>query len=131
MPKILLVDDDLTLSQMYQERLTIEGFEVEVAQSGQEALIMVDKSRPDLILLDIMMPGLDGFQILEKLRDNPATKNIPILLVTALIQETMRIKGRQLGASDFIVKSETTPGQLVLKIKEHLPSADEAKEADA
>lgn len=121
-PKILIVDDDLTLNQMYQERLAIEGYTVLAAKTGDEAIELVRRQKPDLLLLDIMMPGVDGFAVLEALKKDPATESIPVLVVTALIQETVRIKGQQLGAKDFIVKSETTPAQLVAKIKEVLAS---------
>lgn len=125
--KVLLVDDDLTLNQMYEERLKMEGFEVATARDGQEAVAKAKSEKPDIVLLDIMMPGVDGFQVLETLRKLTETQKTPILLVTALIQETMRIKGKQLGATDFIIKSEITPGQLVGKIKEYLHSPADAK----
>lgn len=125
--KVLLVDDDLTLNQMYEERLKMEGLDVATARDGQEAVAKAKSEKPDIVLLDIMMPGVDGFQVLEALRKLPETQKIPILLVTALIQETMRIKGKQLGATDFIIKSEITPGQLVGKIKEYMHEPAELK----
>lgn len=120
MPKVLIIDDDLTLNQMYEERLQMEGYQVLTARNGQEALEIGQKAKPDLILLDIMMPGLDGFAVLEKFRQLSQTRKTPIILVTALIQETVRIKGNQLGATDYLVKSEITPAQLVAKIKQYL-----------
>lgn len=120
--KILLVDDDLTLNQMYQERLELENYTVLSVKDGQEAINVAKKEKPDLVLLDIMMPGIDGFQVLEELKRDPDTMMIPVVVVTALIQETVKIKGKQMGASDFVVKSETTPAQLVSKIKEYLES---------
>lgn len=122
MSKILIIDDDLTLNEMYEERLKMEGYQVLTAHNGQEALAIGQKAKPDLILLDIMMPGIDGFAVLEKFRQLPQTKKTPIILVTALIQETVRIKGNQLGATDYLVKSEITPGQIVTKLKQYLES---------
>lgn len=98
----------------------MEGYQILTAHNGQEALEIAQKAKPDLILLDIMMPGLDGFAVLEKFRQLPETKKTPIVLVTALIQETIRIKGNQLGATDYLVKSEITPAQLVAKVKQYL-----------
>lgn len=128
--KILLVDDDLTLNQMYQERLEMEGYNVLSAKDGQQAIELAKIEKPDIVLLDIMMPGIDGFQVLDELKRDPDTMMIPVVVVTALIQETVKIKGKQMGASDYVIKSETTPAQLVAKIKEYLTSKQPLKDLE-
>jgi len=117
---ILLVDDDLTLLEMYEDRLKAEGFEIVRATNGEEALKKVRENRPQLIILDIMMPKVNGFDVLKNLRADPEFKNIPIIVLTALIQDVDRLEGKKLGATDYIVKSETMPGEVVAKIKKAL-----------
>lgn len=114
---ILLVDDDTTLREMYDERLRIEGFEIVQAANGAEALQKTREIRPDIILLDVMMPKVNGFEVLKQLKENPASKDIPVIILTALIQDKDRLQGKQLGAADFIVKSETMPGEVISKIR--------------
>lgn len=114
---ILLVDDDTTLREMYDERLRIEGFEIVQAANGIDALQKLREIKPDIILLDVMMPKVNGFEVLKQLKENPASKDIPVIILTALIQDKDRLQGKQLGAADFIVKSETMPGEVIAKIK--------------
>ncbi|MEX2361712.1 MAG: response regulator, partial [Patescibacteria group bacterium] len=83
---ILLVDDDLTLREMYFERLKAEGFTVEMAKDGEEALAKAADIKPSIILLDIMMPKINGLDVLRKLKEGEVTKNIPVIVLTALIQ---------------------------------------------
>lgn len=114
---ILIVDDDLTLREMYVERLRAEGYVVDAAQDGEEALQKAKQDIPNLILLDIMMPKINGLDVLKMLKSDDDTKNIPVLLLTALIQDIDRTKGLTSGADDYIVKSETMPGEVIEKIK--------------
>lgn len=114
---ILLVDDDTTLREMYNERLKIEGFEIIQAANGDEAFEKILEVKPNVILLDIMMPKVSGFEVLIQLKATPETKDIPVIILTALIQDKDRLQGKQLGAADFIVKSETMPGEVIEKIK--------------
>src|SRR5687768_14676909 len=107
--RILLVDDDLTLSEMYAERLRAAGYSVTVAHDG-EAGLKESKNKPDLILLDIMMPKMNGLDVLKNLQGDPETAKIPVVLLTALIQELDKAKGITSGAVDYYVKSETMPG---------------------
>lgn len=113
---ILLVDDDLTLREMYAERLKAEGFKVLMAKDGEEALRVATESRPNIILLDIMMPKINGLDVLKKLKEQEGTKNIPVIVLTALIQDRERMESVTRGADDYIVKSETMPGQVIAKI---------------
>lgn len=117
---ILLVDDDLTLREMYNERLKAEGFEIIQATNGEEALAKAQESKPNVILLDIMMPKVNGFDVLKELKANDELKGIPVIILTALIQDVDRLQGQKLGAADYIVKSETMPGEVIAKIKKAL-----------
>ena len=114
---ILLVDDDLTLREMYEERMKAEGFNIIQATNGEEALKQARENKPNVILLDIMMPKVNGFDVLKELKSNPELKDIPVIVLTALIQDVDRVQGRKLGAADYIVKSETMPGEVIAKIK--------------
>lgn len=115
--KVLVVDDDITLRDMYAERLRAEGFEVEIAQDGEQGVDRANKFKPDVILLDIMMPKINGFTVLDILKTTPELKDVPVVLLTALIQEDNRAKGLKAGAADYIVKSETMPKEVVEKIQ--------------
>ena len=117
---ILLVDDDLTLREMYEERLKAEGFEIIQAVNGEEALAKAKESMPNVILLDIMMPKINGFDVLKQLKANEELKAIPVIILTALIQDVDRLQGKKLGAVDYIFKSETMPGEVIDKIKKVL-----------
>lgn len=114
---VLLVDDDLTLREMYGERLKVEGFEIVQANNGEEALQKAKEIHPNVILLDIMMPKINGFDVLKQLKEDPGLKDIPVIILTALIQDVDRMQGKKLGAADYVVKSETMPGEVIAKIK--------------
>jgi DNA-binding response OmpR family regulator len=113
---ILIVDDDLTLREMYVARLQAEGFSVDSAKDGEEAIQKAKDKHPNVILLDIMMPKINGLDVLKMLKTDDATKDIPVLLLTALIQDIDKAKGLSSGADDYIVKSETMPGEVIAKI---------------
>ena len=113
---VLLVDDDLTLREMYESRLKAEGFVVNTARDGEEALDQATKNKPNVILLDIMMPKINGLDVLKKLKSQTETKDIPVIVLTALIQDRERMESVTRGADDYIVKSETMPGEVIDKI---------------
>lgn len=117
---ILLVDDDLTLREMYDDRLKAEGFEIVQASNGEEAIAKAKETKPNIILLDVMMPKINGFDVLKELKEMPETKDIPVIILTALIQDVDKMQGKKLGAADYIVKSETMPGEVIAKIKKVL-----------
>ena len=119
-PKVLVVDDDQALLEMYSMRLKEEAFEVIVARNGEEALARAVDSKPDVILLDVMMPKVNGFDVLDILKSTPETKHIPVLILTVLIQDADRERGLKAGAEDYLVKSETMPGQVIEKVKQVL-----------
>jgi DNA-binding response OmpR family regulator len=118
--KILLVEDDETLAAVYKQRLELEGFEVQQASNGEEALDAAVKFAPDLILLDVMMPKLNGFDVLDILRNTPATRNVHIIMLTALSQPKDAERAKELGADDFLVKSQVVIGDVVSRIKHQL-----------
>jgi DNA-binding response OmpR family regulator len=118
--RILIIEDDPFLREMYQKRLELEGYEVLVAVAGDEGLKKILEERPHLVLLDIMLPSTSGFEILQKLNENPDYKNIPIILLTSL-EDTAKIeKGMGLGAIDYLSKSRFMPNTVVKKVKETL-----------
>ncbi|HPM27692.1 MAG TPA: response regulator [bacterium] len=125
--RVLIVDDDQTLCDMYAERLQVEGFEVIVAHNGEEGAAKAVEYLPDVILLDLMMPKVNGFNTLEILKSTQETKDIPVLLLTALIQEENKQRGLQAGAEDYIIKSESMPGTVIDKIKEVVARAQQRK----
>ena len=118
--KILLVEDDDTLAEVYRQRLELEGFDVRRSNNGEVALKDAVEYHPDLILLDVMMPNLNGFDVLDILRNSPQTRNIHISMLTALSQPTDAERARELGADDFLVKSQVVIGDVVARIKHQL-----------
>ncbi|OGZ33293.1 MAG: hypothetical protein A3I88_02780 [Candidatus Portnoybacteria bacterium RIFCSPLOWO2_12_FULL_39_9] len=120
MSKILIIEDDPFLNEMYVTKFTQANFEVEVAIDGQEGLQKIEKNKPDLILLDIVLPKMDGFEILEKIKNNPQLKKIPVVLLTNLGQRNEVEKGLSLGADEYIIKAHFTPTAVVAKVKEIL-----------
>lgn len=120
MKKILYVEDDDGLAEVYLTRLDAEGFEVKRVPNGEDALSTALVFKPDLILLDAMMPQVNGFDVLDILRNTPETANIKVIMLTALSQETDRQKAEQLGADDYLVKSQVVIADVIDKIKHHL-----------
>jgi len=115
---ILITEDDVMLRDMYKMRLEAEGFKVDTANNGLEALKKIKVSRPSIVLMDIMMPVMDGLTALKKMKSDSEMKDIPVIIMTVLIQEEKRKEGIELGASDYLIKSETMPQDVVSKIKE-------------
>lgn len=101
---IMIVDDELEMAQLLKIELELEHYHVLCAQDGQEALALVKKVKPDLVLLDVMMPEMDGYKVLEDFKKSPATKNIPVIILTAKGLEQDIQKGLDLGADDYIMK---------------------------
>ncbi len=130
MPKILLVEDDISLRDVYFARLQAEGFELAVASNGEEALAMAVKERPDLIVLDIMMPRISGFDVLDIVRTTPEIAHTKVIMMTALGSPADKERGEKLGVDKYLVKSQVTLEDVVATIKKVLeaPSADTTKE---
>lgn len=120
MSKILIIEDDPLMSRMYEKIFALEGYEVEVAIDGYEGLEKTRASKPTLILLDIMMPKLNGIQVLEKLKADPATKAIPVVILTNLAGTRDAENAMLKGAVKYIIKSEYEPKQIVDMVKEIL-----------
>jgi CheY-like chemotaxis protein len=120
MSKVLIVEDDPLISRMYQKIFTFENFDVEVAANGEEALSKVSVFNPALILLDVMMPKMNGLQVLEKLKDDNQTKNIPVVMLTNLAGQQDAETAIAKGAVKYIIKSEYEPKQVVEMVKEVL-----------
>ena len=118
--KILLVEDDTALSAVYRSRLEIEGFDVREANNGEDALSATVEYRPDLILLDVMMPKISGFDVLDILRNTPETANVRIIMLTALSQPKDKERAESLDVDDYLVKSQVVIGDVVARVKHHL-----------
>ena len=118
--KILLVEDDMALSAVYRSRLEIEGFDVREVHNGEDALSATVEYRPDLILLDVMMPKISGFDVLDILRNTPETANVRIVMLTALSQPKDKERAESLGVDDYLVKSQVVIGDVVARVKHHL-----------
>lgn len=114
---VLLIEDDEMLHTMYTQKFNKEGYDVYSAYNGAEGLKMAEEKMPTVILLDIIMPKMDGFVALKKLRKNEKIKNIPVILLTNLGQEEDIRKGRELGADDYFIKANHTPQEVVAKVK--------------
>jgi DNA-binding response OmpR family regulator len=117
---VLLVEDDVFLSGIYQKKFEMEGYKVSLADNGEKALLEVKKKKPDIVMLDILLPKLDGFAVLSKLKADPEVKDIPVILLTNLGQKDDVEKGLQMGASDYLIKAHFKPSEVVDKIKQVL-----------
>lgn len=120
MAKILIVEDDLLMSRLYQKVFKFENYDVEMAANGREGLEKATAGKPTLILLDIMMPQMNGLEVLEKLKANPTTKKIPVVVLTNLSGSQDAETALAKGAVKYIVKSEYEPKQVVRMVKEVL-----------
>ena len=118
--KILLVEDDEALAAVYQSRLEIEGFDIKGVVNGEEALAAAVAFRPDLILLDAMMPKISGFDVLDILRNTPETAHVQVIMLTALSQPKDKERAEALGVDDYLVKSQVVIGDVVERVKHHL-----------
>jgi DNA-binding response OmpR family regulator len=118
--KILLVEDDDSLASVYSTRLEAEGFSLNRVSNGEEALSAALDFRPDLILLDVMMPKVSGFDVLDILRNTPETANMRVIMMTALSQESDKARASELGVDDYLVKSQVVIADVVERVKHHL-----------
>lgn len=118
--KVLIVEDDEFLRSLNAKRLETEGFKVVVAVDGQSALDLIPKEMPDLIFLDLLLPGVDGYEVLKRIKADDKTKAIPVIVFSNLGQKEDIEKARNLGAQDFLIKANFTLDDVVVKIKEIL-----------
>jgi len=120
MTKIMLVEDDKSLREIYSIRLVAEGYEVVSAGDGEEALALAVQQKPDLIVSDVMMPKISGFDMLDILRSTPETKDIKVIMMTALSSEDQRQRGESLGANKYLVKSQVGIDDVINAVHEVL-----------
>lgn len=132
MSKIMVVEDDASLREIYSIRITAEGYDVVSAGDGEEALAMAVREKPDLILSDVMMPKISGFDMLDIIRSTPETAKIKVVMMTALSADDQRQRGERLGADRYLVKSQVGIEDVVSTIHEVLgdkPAASATPEA--
>lgn len=118
--RVLLVEDDDALANVYATRLQAEGLDVRRVSNGEDALASALSYHPDLVLLDVMMPKVSGFDVLDILRNTPDTRNLRIIMLTALSQESDRARAESLGVDDYLIKSQVVIADVVEKIKQRL-----------
>ena len=115
--KILLIEDDKFLRELMNKKLLSLDYEVETAADGETGLVKIKEAKPDAVLLDLILPGINGFEVLEKAKKDPETANIPIVILSNLGQAEDIERGLKLGAVDFLVKAHFTPQEIVNKLK--------------
>lgn len=117
MPYVLLIEDDTFLAEIYKTKFEMEKFKVSVARDGESGLQAIQKKKPDVVLLDVLLPQMDGFTVLESAKKDPRTAYIPIILLTNLGQKNDVDKGFQLGASEYLIKAHVHPSEVVDVVK--------------
>jgi len=118
--KILVIEDDKFLRELIVRKLQKEGLDVSEAVDGEEGIKKVNEIKPDLILLDLILPTVDGFEVLKRIKSNPEVAEIPVIILSNLGQQEDIEKGLRLGAVDYLVKALFTPGEIIEKIKKYL-----------
>jgi len=118
--KVLLIEDEKEVLELYNLKLTLDEYDVITAENGSEGLEKSFKENPDLIFLDIKMPGMDGFEVLKKLRSDDRTKHIPVILLSNFDEQDMIEKGLTLGANEYLIKSQFSPEDISTKVKDFL-----------
>jgi DNA-binding response OmpR family regulator len=120
MKKILIIEDEEMLVNMYESKFKTTGYDFIKAINGEDGLVAAQQQKPDLILLDVILPKMDGFLVLKKLKEDPNTKDIPVILLTNLGQDEDKEKGKAMGAVNYLVKANLTPTEVVDKVQEIL-----------
>jgi len=114
---ILIIEDDKFLRELVARKLLNEAYEVSEAVDGEEGIKKIKEEKPDLILLDLILPGIDGFEVLSKMKEDPALASIPVIILSNLGQKDDVEKGLKMGAIDYLIKAHFTPGEIIEKIK--------------
>ena len=117
MDKILLIEDDKFLRELIIQKLGKEGFEVVEASEGEAGLTRMKEEKPNLVLLDLILPGIDGFEVLSRIKKDPVLEKTPVIILSNLGQKEDMEKGIALGAKDYLIKAHFTPGEIVEKIR--------------
>jgi len=115
--KILIIEDDKFLRELISRKLTEEGFNIAEAIDGEDGIKKIKEEKPDLILLDLILPGIDGFEVLSRVKEDSSLASIPVIILSNLGQKEEVEKGLKLGAIDYLIKAHFTPGEIVEKIK--------------
>ena len=114
---IVVIEDDKFLRELMLQKLIKDGFNVQGAVDGEEGIKMVKELKPSIVLLDLILPGIDGFEVLSKIKGDPITASIPVIILSNLGQKEDVERGLKLGAVDYLIKAHFTPGEIVEKIK--------------
>ncbi len=117
---VFLAEDDLFLSDMYRTKFKLSGYDMPHAENGEEALKLLREQKPDIMLLDIVMPKKNGFDVLKEVKEDKDLKDIPVIMLTNLSQKDDVDKGLELGAVDYIIKAHSTPAEVVAKVEKVL-----------
>lgn len=117
MEKILLIEDDKFLRELIIQKLGKEGYDVVEAAEGEAGVVKMAEEKPDLVLLDLILPGIDGFEVLRRIKENVEIASVPVIILSNLGQRDDVEKGMELGAVDYLIKAHFTPGEIVEKIK--------------
>ena len=125
--KILIIEDDKFLLKLYSDKLRRDGFEILESITGEEGLSKVFTEKPDLVILDLVLPGKNGFEVLSEIKLNSKTKDIPVIILTNLGQESDIKKGLALGAATYLIKTEFSMNRLIGLVKEHLVKSKKKK----
>lgn len=115
--KILVIEDDKFLRELVIQKLAREGFDTSEAVDGEEGVKKVKEEKPDLVLLDLILPGIDGFEALQRMKEDPELVKIPVIILSNLGQKDDVEKGLKLGASDYLIKAHFTPGEIIAKVR--------------
>lgn len=115
--KILIIEDDKFLRELVTRKLSGEGFDIVEAVDGEDGMRKIKEKKPDLVLLDLILPGIDGFEFLSKAKEDPSVSSIPIIILSNLGQREEVDKGLKMGAADYLIKAHFTPGEIIEKIK--------------
>ena len=118
--KILIIEDDRFLRELISRKLLDEGFVIVEAMDGEEGIKKTKEEKPDLILLDLILPSIDGFEVLSQIKKDESVKSIPVVILSNLGQKEEVEKGLKLGAIDYLIKAHFTPGEIIEKIKSNL-----------
>ncbi len=130
MKRIILVEDEQTLREMLERKLKKSGYEVETAVDGEEGLGKIKEQKPDLVLLDIVMPKMDGFTVMEEVRKDETVSNTPIIIVSNSGQPVELDRAQQLGVKDWIIKTEFDPMEVVDMVDRYFKSLDQVDSSD-
>jgi len=114
---ILIIEDDKFLRELISQKLIKEGYNISEAVDGEEGIKKIKEEKPGLVLLDLILPGIDGFEVLTKMREDPSLSSIPVIILSNLGQKEDVEKGLKLGAADYLIKAHFTPGEIIDKIK--------------